>query len=123
MAIDTEALRAKAREIDEAEADARRFKEEIGKRIRISFVAAGASTGHVPMPEDFKPATWEQLVTEVEAGRALDAMVENRKAELDALVNGKPKRKRAKKAEKPAEPKVRRALGRKGLPKGEAVPA
>lgn len=115
MAIDTETLRAKAREIDEAEKAVRDFRASIGERFK-RFVLTDMH------PDAWEPATFDQIVTEVEAGRALDTMVETRKAEFDALVNGKPKRKRAKKAaekkgdEKPAP---RRALGRKGLPKTE----
>lgn len=112
MAIDTEALRAKAREIDEAEKAARDFREELPGRIKVLVEGA------------FEAVNWPWMVSEVEAGRALDTMVETRKAEFDALVNGKPKRKRAKKAEKKTEGEKsapRRALGRKGLPKPEQV--
>ena len=115
MAIDTETLRA--REIDEAEKAVRDFRASIGERFK-RFVLTDMH------PDAWEPATFDQIVTEVEAGRALDTMVETRKAELEALVNGKPKRKRAKKAEKKTEgekPAPRRALGRKGLPKPEQV--
>lgn len=118
MAIDTELLRAKVREIDDAEKEAAAFRAGIPARYRLPIADAGG------IPFAHEGATFDQLVTEVEAGRALDTMVETRKAELEALVNGKPKRKRAKKAEKKTEgekPAPRRALGRKGLPKPEQV--
>lgn len=112
--IDTETLRIAVRAIDEAEKEARDFREHI---VEVWRRRAETSS------DLFVEATMEQLVETVEASRALDALVETRKAELDALVNGKPKRKRAKKAktEEKAEPKIRKALGRKGLPKGEVV--
>jgi len=68
-----------------------------------------------------KLVSFQELESAVLGVHAKDAEIIARRAELDALVNGKPKRKRAKKAKTEEKPAPRRALGRKGLPKGEPV--
>jgi len=114
MAINTEALLAKAKEVEDAKAFALDARERVAAKYRRLTVRDADDR-----------VTFDEIQTDVESVRAADALIENRKAEFEALALRM--RERSKKAKtdstktdeetKPAAP--RRALGRKGLPKAE----
>lgn len=113
MAINTEPLLAKAKEVEDAKAFALDTRASVAAKYRL--IAEGDVDDRV---------TFDMLQTDVESVRAADALIENRRAEFEALaLRVRERSKKAKtdgtRTDDAAKPAPRRALGRKGLPKSE----
>ena len=120
MSINTEPLLAKAKEVEDAKAFALASRELVAAKYRL--VAQGPSAWPAPESDAADRVTFEMLQTDVDSVRAADALIENRRAEFEALaLRVRERSKKAKtdgtKTDEAVKPAPRRALGRKGLPK------
>jgi hypothetical protein len=113
MGIDTEAVLAKVRAIEEAEREARAARTRIeGKYLAAAAVDEGGKGG----------VFFDELRTDVESVLAMDALAVNRKNELAEYLNGAPKRKRTSRGAKHSAA-TRAGLARKNASGPELAPA